>query len=159
MQKPNLGWDFHVPPARRMAESNLSSIIHPLAIFQAWMLDLIEHINQKPSRASRGHPPQPIKQWFQLMVRYHKTIIKLVSIQAFQGFERICPTNTSKTSNSTHNFYQASRAFVQPRLQRLVTQPTKGFQSVFPAKASKTSKSAQVLTGLQQRLSNQGFQD
>lgn len=34
MQNPNLGWDFHIPPDRRMVEPNLFSSIHPCAIFQ-----------------------------------------------------------------------------------------------------------------------------
>ena len=35
MQNPNPGWDYHIPPDYRMAKSNLSSAIHPRAIFQA----------------------------------------------------------------------------------------------------------------------------
>ena len=62
MENPNSGWDFHVPIDRRMVEPNLSLAIHPRSIFQAQMWDLIEHINQNSSRASRGYPPQPIKQ-------------------------------------------------------------------------------------------------
>ena len=84
-----------------------------------------------------------------------KTIIRLVSIQAFQGFQRVCATKASRTSNSTHNLYRASRAFVQPRLPRLVTQPTKGFQSICPTKDSRTSNSTQVVTRLPERLFNQ----
>ena len=61
MQNPNLGWDFHIPPDCRMANPNLSLTIHPYFIFQAWMWDLIEHINQNSSKDSRGYPPQPIK--------------------------------------------------------------------------------------------------
>jgi len=49
------------------------------------------------------------------------------------------------------------KAFVQPRLPGLVTQPTKDFQSVCPTKASKTSNSAQAVIWLLERLSNQGF--
>jgi len=61
MKNTNAGWDFHVTPDCRMGEPNISSSIHPHAIFQASMWDLIEHINPKSSWASRGHPPQPIK--------------------------------------------------------------------------------------------------
>ena len=44
-----------------MVEQNISSASHPRAIFQAWMWDLIKHINKKPFRASIDKPPQPIK--------------------------------------------------------------------------------------------------
>ena len=33
-----------------------------------------------------------------------KTIIRLVSIQAFQGFQSVCPAKASRIINSTHNF-------------------------------------------------------
>ena len=114
MQNPNLGWDFHVPLDRRMAEPNVSSAIHPCAIFQAWMWDLIEHINQNSSRASKGYPPQLIKQWFHLTVEHHKTNIKSVSTPAFQG----------------------SRVFVPTWIPGLVTQAmaVTGHQSVCPTK-------------------------
>jgi len=35
MKNPNLGWNFHVPPDCKMVEPNISSSIHPHAIFQA----------------------------------------------------------------------------------------------------------------------------
>jgi len=35
MQNSNLGWDFHVPPDHRMVKPNISSAIHPHAIFEA----------------------------------------------------------------------------------------------------------------------------
>jgi len=93
------------------------------------------------------------------MIKCHKTIIRLVSTQAFQGPREFVPVKASRTSNSTHNLFQASKAFVQPGLPRLVTQPTYRFQSVFLAKASRTSNSTQDITGLPERLSNQGFQE
>ena len=34
MQNPNPGWDFHIPPNHIMVGPNLSSAIHPRAIFQ-----------------------------------------------------------------------------------------------------------------------------
>jgi len=43
MKNSYLGWDFHIPLDRRMAEPNLSLAIHPHAIFQASMWDIIEH--------------------------------------------------------------------------------------------------------------------
>jgi len=35
MKNPNSGWDYYIPPNHRMVEPNLSSTIHPYAIFQA----------------------------------------------------------------------------------------------------------------------------
>ena len=102
MQNLNKRWDFHVPPDRRMAKPNLSSSIHPRAIFQAWMWDLIEHINQNSSKASRGHPPQPIKQWFHLTIGHYQNPWLDWSL--------------SKPS-------RASKAFVQLRHPELLTQP------------------------------------
>ena len=115
----------------------------------------MEHIQQNQTSDSRGQTPSTLNQWFHLTVGHHKTIIRLLSTQAFKGSKSFVPTNASKTSNVTHNFHQASRAFVQPVIPGLVTQPTKGFQSIFPTKASKTSNSTHQ--GLPEHLSNQGF--
>ena len=141
-----------------MDEPNLSLASHPHAIFQAWMWDLIKHINQNHPGLPEAKPPQPIKQWFHLTVWHHKTIVRLVSTQSFQS----------------------SRAFVSTQLPGLATQPTisamlwgvcptkslgleiqsttfLGFQSVFPTRASRTSNSTRQ--GLLECLSNQALQD
>ena len=51
--KSNPGWDYHIPPNGRMAETNLSSTIHHHAIFQARIGDSnqknqLEHPEAKP---------------------------------------------------------------------------------------------------------------
>jgi len=114
-------------PTVDITEPNLSSTSHPHAIFQAWMWDLIKHINQNHPGLPGAKPPQPVKQWFHLMVRHHKTIIRLASTQAFQGSRAFVPTKASRTSNSAHNLLWASKVFFQPGLLGLVSQPTKGF--------------------------------
>jgi hypothetical protein len=141
------------------------------------MWDLIEHINQNhpglpeaihlnPSNSdstSRSDITKPSSDWsLSQSLQGSRAFVPTKASRtsnSTHNFQSICPTKASRTSNSTHNFYRASRAFVQPRLPGLVTQPTKGFQSICPTKASRTSNSTQVVTGLPEHLSNQGFQD
>jgi len=147
-------------------------LFHPRVIFQAWMWDLIEHINQKPLMDSRGHPPQPIKQWFHLMVRHQKTIIRSVSIPSIHnsgafvptkapglvtqpivvvGVQSICPT---KAQGLVTQPTKGSKAFVQPRAPKRLsnqgyrtsnsTQVVTRLESVCPTKATRTCNSTQA---------------
>jgi len=76
----------------------------------------------KPSRASR--------------VFFQPRLLELVTQPTtYTGFQSVCPTKASRTSNSTR---QGLR--------------------VCPTRASRTSNSTQAIIGLPKRLFNQGFQ-
>ena len=109
MQKPNPRWDFHAPPDHIMVEPNLSSAIHPCAIFQTWMRGLIEHV--KPN-----HPGIPEAN--HLNPSYNDSNSR---------------TGIKKPSSywSIPKPSKAPECLFHPGLQGLVSQPTKGFQSLF----------------------------
>ena len=132
-QSRSSGWDFHVPPDHRMVDPNLSSPIHPCAIFQAWMWDLIEHINKNSSMASKGYQlnpsnndstsqsdiTKPLSEWSHSKPsRTRKSLFNQGSETASStqdtGLERVCPT---KAPGLVTQPTKGSRSFVQWRLR------------------------------------------
>jgi len=145
---------FH--PVIDMDEKNISLASHPRSIFEAWMWDVIKHINQNHSELQEAKPPQPIKQWFHLMVRHKKTIIRLVSTHAFKG--EFFPTWLLELVTQPTVVVGLLIVCLTKPLGR-VTQPTTfvGFQSVCTTGASTTSNSTHQ--GFPECFSNQGFQE
>ena len=167
MQNPDPKCDFHIPPNCRMVEPNLSSSIHHRAIFQAWMWDLIENINRNSSRASIGHPPQPIKYWFHLTVGHQQNHHPIGLYPILPGLQSIfsnpnsrtsnltqnlhrapksLSNQGSKTSNSTHSFYRAPKCFSNQG-SRIINSIHQGLQSVFPTKATRLVTQPKLFQG------------
>ena len=112
VHNPNQGWDFHVPPDCRIIKPNLSSTIHPCTIFQAYMWDLIEHINPKPSKDSKGHPTQTINNDFTPRLNNTKPSSDWSLPKPLRASRVFVLTKASMNSNSTHSCCRASKAFV-----------------------------------------------